>query len=54
MSDACYGCPYYGVGDIEGCKLTIEFNKKYPIHTDKEYRKWMLSNNRIEITNKND
>lgn len=50
MTDACYGCVYYGTGDIEGCKLTIEFHKKHPIHTEEEYREWMLSSDRIDTT----
>lgn len=35
MSDKCYGCGYYGTGDIDGCKLTIEFCKKYMKSYDK-------------------
>ena len=46
MSADCYGCAYYGTGDIEGCKLTIAFNKKHPIHTDEEYELYMISNGR--------
>lgn len=42
MTDACYGCGYYGTGDIEGCKLTIDFHKKHLNHTDKEYEQYML------------
>lgn len=42
MSDKCYGCAYYGTGDIDGCKLTIAFHKKYPNHTDEEYKQYML------------
>ena len=38
----CYGCAYYGTGDIEGCKLTIAFCKKHPNHTDEEYKEYML------------
>jgi len=51
MSDACYGCPYYAVGDVEGCTLTIEFCKKHPVHTDEEYKEFMVSNNRVESNN---
>lgn len=43
ISDKCYGCAYYGTGDIDGCKLTIKFCKKYPNHTDEEYEKYMKS-----------
>lgn len=46
MSADCYGCAYYGTSDIEGCKLTIAFNKKHPIHTDEEYELYMISNGR--------
>lgn len=42
MSDNCYGCPYYGTGDVEGCELTIAFHKKHPNHTDEEYEQYML------------
>ena len=51
MSDTCYGCSYYGTGDVEGCKLTIEFYKRHPIHTDEEYKEWMISNNRVNSNN---
>lgn len=51
MNDACYGCPYYGTGDIEGCHLTIEFYKKHPVHTDEEYKEWMINNNRNGSSN---
>lgn len=47
MSDKCYGCGYYSSGDVEGCKLTIEFRKKHPNHTDEEYKEYMISNKRI-------
>ena len=43
MTDECYGCGYYGSGDIEGCKLTIAFHKKHPNHTDEEYEQYMLN-----------
>ena len=42
MTSDCYGCPYYGTGDVEGCKKTVEFHKRYPNHTDEEYEKYML------------
>lgn len=48
MSDKCYGCVYYGTGDVDGCKLTIEFYNKHHIHTNKEYKNWILSNGRID------
>lgn len=44
MGDKCYGCPYYGTGDIEGCRLTIAFCKSTPNHTDEEYEQYMVSN----------
>ena len=44
MNADCYGCPYYGTGDVEGCRLTIAFHKKYPNHTDEEYKQYMISN----------
>lgn len=49
MDDDCYGCPYYGLGDIDGCKLTIKFLKKFPNGNDKQYEQYMLSNGRIKI-----
>lgn len=44
MSDNCYGCAYYGTGDVEGCRLTIAFHKSTPNHTDEEYEQYMISN----------
>ena len=44
MSDNCYGCVYYGIGDVEGCQLTITFHKSNPNHTDEEYVQYMISN----------
>ncbi len=49
MDDDCYGCGYYGSGDIEGCELTIKFNKKFPNGTDKQYEQYMLSNRRVKM-----
>lgn len=49
MDDDCYGCPYYGSGDIDGCKLTIQFHRKFPNDDDKQYEQYMLSNRRIKI-----
>jgi len=46
MSDECYGCGYYGSGDVEGCMLTIQFHLKHPNHTDEEYEQYMIANNR--------
>lgn len=45
-SEKCYGCGYWGSGDMEGCKLTIEFRKNNPNVTDEEYEKFMLSKSR--------
>lgn len=42
MTNDCYGCGYYGSGDVEGCRLTIAFHKKHPNHTDEEYKQYML------------
>ena len=50
MSDNCYGCAYYGIGDVEGCRLTIKFYKKYPNHTDEEYEQYMISNRKIKLS----
>ena len=47
MGDNCYGCPYYSSGDIDGCKLTIKFHRKFPNGDDKQYEQYMLSNGRI-------
>lgn len=41
MSSDCYGCGYYGTGDIEGCRLTIKFHKEHPDHTNEEYEAYM-------------
>ena len=41
MSSDCYGCGYYGTGDIEGYRLTIKFHKEHPDHTDEEYETYM-------------
>lgn len=49
ISDKCYGCSYYGTGDIEGCKLTIAFHKKHQNHTDEEYEKYMKANDEKRI-----
>lgn len=49
MDDDCYGCPYYGLGDIDGCKLTIKFHKEFPNGDNKQYEQYMLSNGRIKI-----
>ena len=49
MDDNCYGCPYYGSGDIDGCKLTIKFHKEFPNGDDKQYEQYMLSKGRIKI-----
>ena len=49
MDDNCYGCPYYGLGDIDGCNLTIKFHKEFPNGDDKQYEQYMLSNGRIKI-----
>lgn len=46
MSEKCYGCPYYGTGDIDGCELTIAFHKKHPQHTNEEYKQYMKSHKR--------
>lgn len=49
MTDDCYGCGYYGMGDTEGCNLTIEFHKKHPDGgSDEEYKQFMLSHGRVE------
>ena len=48
MDDNCYGCPYYGSGDIDGCKLTIKFHEKFPNGDDKQYEQYMLSSGRIK------
>ena len=48
-SPDCYGCAYYGTGDIEGCKLTIRFHKEHPVHTDEEYEDFMLNNGRNKL-----
>jgi hypothetical protein len=44
MSSDCYGCGYYGTGDVEGCRLTIKFHKEHPDHTDEEYEAYMKVN----------
>lgn len=49
MTDKCYGCGYYGTGDIDGCELTIKFHKKFPNGDNKQYEQYMLSNGRIKI-----
>ena len=49
IGDNCYGCPYYGSGDIDGCKLTIKVQKEFPNGDDKQYEKYMLSNGRVKI-----
>ena len=41
MTAECYGCAYYGTGDIKGCELTIRFHKTHPQHTDEEYERYM-------------
>ena len=46
MSDECYGCGYYGHGDVEGCMLTIQFYLKHPNHTDEEYEQYMITEKR--------
>ena len=46
MDDNCYGCQYYALGDVEGCKLTIKFHKKFPNHTDMEHKQYMINNGR--------
>jgi hypothetical protein len=50
MDDDCYGCPYYGSGDIEGCNLTIKFYKEHPDpeNADEDYKNFMISNGRVE------
>lgn len=49
MTDDCYGCIYYGSGDYDGCKLTIEFHKTHTNHTDKEYERYMINKGRKKI-----
>ena len=48
-SEKCYGCVYWGTGDMEGCKLTTEFRKNNPNSTDEEYEKFMLSKGRKSV-----
>lgn len=43
-SEKCYGCPYWGLGDYEGCELTIEFHKNNPNGTREEYAEFMKLN----------
>lgn len=47
-SEKCYGCIYWGSGDYEGCKITIEFKKNNPTSTAEEYKNYMLSKGRTE------
>lgn len=47
-SEKCYGCIYWGSGDYEGCKMTIEFKKNNPTATAEEYKNYMLSKGRNE------
>jgi len=48
-TDDCYGCGYWGSGDMDGCELTIEFHKKYPNGTDDEYARYMIEHGRINL-----
>ena len=45
-TDDCYGCPYWGTGDMEGCELTINFHKFNPDGTAHEYAEYMAKHNR--------
>lgn len=49
LTDACYGCGYYGSGDIDGCRLTINFHKNNPAGNDEDYEKYMIQHGRIRI-----
>lgn len=46
MTDDCYGCAYYGTGDITGCKLTIQYYKEHMEEKGISYAEWMLSQGR--------
>jgi hypothetical protein len=46
-TDDCYGCGYWGSGDMDGCELTIAFHRKYPNGTDEEYERYMIEQGRI-------
>ena len=48
-SDDCYGCPYWGLGDTDGCELTIKFCKTHPEHTDEEYAEYMTKHERRKL-----
>ena len=45
-SNDCYGCPYWGTGNVDGCKLTIQFHKLNPNGTEQEYADYMSKHGR--------
>lgn len=56
MTDDCYGCAYYGTGDIAGCKLTIQYYKEHMEDKGISYPEWMssqsrMSNNDMDVEN---